>query len=311
MLALLALGAEGLLRLLYHTHSRRFIHPFLGETYKPGFSASLKTPEGKPFTYTLNNIACRGPDIPPTKPGEAFYVFAIGGSTTICNEYPDDQIWTGVLQAELHRLSGNTNIVVFNAGMAGASSFRSLLVFQHLLIPLRPDLVILYHGINDKDGVRPTSARYFRDIGYREAFFHRPSFLLQELARITGNRLVIRMKEALEPPSRPSGDYAYHEKNYRDMAFLARGHDIPLTFMTQPIYRRADEMQAINDSTRQLGLDLGVPVFDLARDFPDDRDHFLSDAVHYTVKGNAFIGRQLAEWIVNQDLLRNAHRHEQ
>lgn len=307
VLLLLGLAAEGLLRLSYHFRSRRFIHPYLGETYKPNYRRLCRTPEGRPFEYRLNNYAFRGDDIPDTKPPGAIYVVTLGGSTTACNEYPEELTWPGVLQVQLRQLLGNEQIHVFNAGMAGATSYRSLLIFLNFLPRIQPDLVILYEGANDRDRERPTCARFFKDLGHGEEFLQRRSFLLTELAQRTQNPLLIALARGLERPAKKSADFAYHEDCYRKITYLARGYRIPLMFMTQPLWDEGTNRE-VNRSTLQLGKELDVPVFDLDAVMAKDAEMFLPDRVHYTISGNRFIGEHVARWVVQQGLLPPAKR---
>jgi lysophospholipase L1-like esterase len=303
MLISFALLLEGVTRVAYHFTSRRFIHPYLGETHKPWHQQTAVTPEGETFVFTLNNYGFRGPDIPARKLSGVRYVFTLGGSTTACNEYPHERTWPGFLQHQLRQKLSDDQLYIYNAGMASATSYRSLVTFLNILTRLSPDLLIVYEGINDRGPFRPSSARYFRDIGYGEEFFRRPSYLLHELAKRTHNRVIMHAEELLQTPTIPTEDFGYHEKNYRDIAYLARGYRVPLMFMTQPVMPEAGSNEGINRSTQDLGRELNVPVFDLAAMMPLDYDHFLPDTVHYTERGNLWIADQLAQWIIGQGLL--------
>jgi lysophospholipase L1-like esterase len=137
-----------------------------------------------------------------------------------------------------------------------------------------------------------------------EDFLHRPSYFLYELALHTRSDAVTNAARSLYPPPLDVDELAYHEKNYRDMAYIARGYGIRVIFMTQPAMPGVDSNDEVNRSTQRIGDDVEVPVFDLAAVMPRDYEHFLADGVHYTERGNAWIARQLAEWLVGQDLLR-------
>jgi hypothetical protein len=299
-----ALVAEGIMRVAYHSKSRRFIHPYLGETHKPWQQRPAVTPEGEAFVFTSNNYGFRGPDIPDRKPPGARYVFTLGGSTTACNEYPYERTWPGILRHRLRQNLSDDQIQVYNTGMASATSYRSLVIFLNMLTRLNPDLAIVYEGINDRGPFRLSSARYFRDIGNGEEFLTRPSYLVHELAKRTKNSALMKIGELLQAPDLPTEDFRYHEKNYRDIAYLARGYGVPLMFMTQPVMPEAGSNEGVNRSTQELGRELNVPVFNLAAIMPLDYNHFLPDTVHYTERGNLWIADQLANWIIGQGLLR-------
>jgi lysophospholipase L1-like esterase len=301
--ALFALLLEGGTRLYYHYESRRFIHPYLGETNKPHYRVSSKTPEGESFEYITNNYGFRGDEIPDRKPAGALYVFVLGGSTTACNEYPEEKTWCGVLQQRLRKALGHDRVHVYNTGMGSGTSYRSMLIFLNLVTRLNPDLVIMYEGVNDMaDPSYPSRAQYFRDIGNRESFMRRRSYFLVELAQRTQNPLVIKLEGLLHGGWQMIQDFSYHKKNYRDIAYLARGYQIPVVFMTQPVIPQSADTREINASTLRLGAKINVPVFDLAAIMPLDFDHFLPDGVHYRLQGNQWIGEHLAGWILDKQV---------
>jgi len=71
-------------------------------------------------------------------------VVTLGGSTTDGNV---PRIWAQVLQ-ELMAAEG-INVQVYNGGVAGYSSSQELLKLIRDVIPLKPDLIISYNGVND------------------------------------------------------------------------------------------------------------------------------------------------------------------
>jgi lysophospholipase L1-like esterase len=295
--------AEGVMRGVYYFNGRRFIHPYLGETHRPLYEKKSFTPEGEAFVFSTNNYGFRGQNIPDRKPIGARYIFTIGGSTTACNEYPHEKTWSGILEQTLRQSLNDNQISVYNAGMGSGTSYRSLVIFMNLLTRLRPDLVIVYEGVNDAGIFYPSRARYFPEIGYGEEFLRRPSYLVHQVAFSTGHPFFRKLNELLLPTPVTTHDFQYHEKNYRDIAYLARGHRIPLMFMTQPVMPEAGSNEGVNLSTQNLGQELKVPVFDLASIMPRDSQYFLSDGVHYTEAGNDWIGDHLAKWVISQGLL--------
>jgi lysophospholipase L1-like esterase len=176
-----------------------------------------------------------------------------------------------------------------------------MLIFLNLLTRLAPDLVIVYEGVNDMGDLSyPSRARYFRNIGNRELFIRRRSYLLVELALRTKHPLIVKLEGLLHGSWQPTQDFSFHDKNYRDIAYLARGYRIPVIFMTQPAMPQSADIHDINTYTIRLGRELNVPVFDLAAVMPLDFDHFLPDGVHYREQGNRWIGEHLAGWILDQ-----------
>ena len=55
-------------------------------------------------------------------------------------------------------------------------------------------------------------------------------------------------------------------------------------------------LDSVNETTRRVGRDLGVPIYDLARSIPKSLEFFYDD-VHFNVRGANRAGRKLAALI--------------
>jgi lysophospholipase L1-like esterase len=127
------------------TSFRFSFHRYLG--YVP-------TPNYRKASNQHNSLGFRGEEFPLTKLPEEWRIVCVGGSTTygsftngIANEdYRSSYPY--LLQQSLHR-KGFTQVRVINAGVGGWRSWESLINFQFRLLPLNPDLVIIYEGVND------------------------------------------------------------------------------------------------------------------------------------------------------------------
>ncbi len=95
-----------------------------------------------------NSIGFRGAEIAPSKPAGVFRIACLGGSTTYGSGVEDPaQAYPGALEREL-RTRGHA-VEVINAGCPGWSSLQSLINLELRVLQLAPDVVIVYHGIND------------------------------------------------------------------------------------------------------------------------------------------------------------------
>jgi lysophospholipase L1-like esterase len=83
------------------------------------------------------------------KPANALRVIAYGGSTTFCYNLPTDLAWPIQLQ-ELLRQSHNPSDQVLNAGAIMWSLGHEFARAKRDLPQLRPDVVILYSGVNEE-----------------------------------------------------------------------------------------------------------------------------------------------------------------
>ena len=120
-------------------------HQYLGYYPTPNFRHEV---DGKLYNRH-NALGFRGEDIPLPKPDGEFRIVCLGGSTTYTNQvfdyrhsYPDQ------LQAFLRERCRPT-VRVINAGAEGYTSWESLINLQFRVLELKPDLIIIYHGIND------------------------------------------------------------------------------------------------------------------------------------------------------------------
>ncbi len=117
----------------------------------------------------------------------------------------------------------------------------------------------------------------------------------------------------------PPLDLRPFDTNLRTIAGAARAHGVEVVFMTQQStwnspsdvqagnwhwMRYANEvtydeevmhhaLDAVNDVTRTVGRELGIPVYDLARSIPKSLEFFYDD-VHFNVRGAAVAGEALA-----------------
>jgi len=115
-------------------------HRFLGHALRPGYVFE---------TNRHNSLGFRGDEIAATKaPGE-FRIVCLGESTTY-GAYIDDykKSYPWLLQQKL-RSQGYTNVTVINAAAIGYTSLQSLISLETRILDLSPDLLIVYHGIND------------------------------------------------------------------------------------------------------------------------------------------------------------------
>jgi lysophospholipase L1-like esterase len=97
----------------------------------------------------INNKGFRGPDIPDEK-GETYRIVALGESTTFgATIEPGDKPWPEVLEQMIReRLKLRRPVQVINAGIFALTLPDNLRRFPTEILPLRPDMLISYHGIN-------------------------------------------------------------------------------------------------------------------------------------------------------------------
>lgn len=98
----------------------------------------------------INEHGYRGEEITLPKPEGVYRIVAIGGSTTYGtgvarwqDSYPEQ------LERILREESGDEQVEVINAGQTDYNTWESLTNLQFRVLDLEPDMVIIYHNVND------------------------------------------------------------------------------------------------------------------------------------------------------------------
>jgi lysophospholipase L1-like esterase len=216
--------------------------------------------------FTTNNYGFRGSDIEIPKPAKEYRVFVVGGSTTECLFLDDSTQLTSMLKTYLNdNLPDSLEYKVYNAGKSGDKSYDHLAMISQRIIHLKPDLIIIFSGLNDltaaifeKDythrqvyDVNPdinfiTLTKYFltqfqiprRLYNIFQPIFDKPSDeeIQMEIAFKSNYKRLIELRKS-HPVSdnTPRIDIESYERNLMSIIGLAQIHEIDLIFMTQAV----------------------------------------------------------------------------
>jgi lysophospholipase L1-like esterase len=132
-----------------------YAHPHAAYALKPGYMRG--------DTEKINSLGFRGEEFSLEKPDDVYRIVAIGGSTTFAVYLPHHQSYPVYLQQQLREQLGIDKIEVINAGMTGSTSAESLHRMFTQVLPLDPDMVVIYHAYND---LFPRVFSGFRDVYY-------------------------------------------------------------------------------------------------------------------------------------------------
>ena len=133
-----------------------YAHQYSAYALKPGYSVGDRE--------RINSLGFRGEEIALEKPEGVFRIVAIGGSTTFAVYLPWHQSFPYYLQKELRSRFNTDRIEVINAGLTGSTAAESFHRMATQVLPVDPDMVIIYHGFND------LLPRVFDD--YQEDYYH-------------------------------------------------------------------------------------------------------------------------------------------
>ena len=96
-----------------------------------------------------NSLGYRGDEISMPKPKGQFRIVCLGGSTTYTAHVEDYRMSYPYLLGKYLNGKGYKHVNVINAGGSGWSSGESLINFELRVLDLEPDMIIVYHGVND------------------------------------------------------------------------------------------------------------------------------------------------------------------
>ena len=115
-------------------------HRFIGHVLSPDFQ------RGK---NRHNALGYRDDPIAIPKPEGEYRIVCMGGSTTYTSFVEDYKGSYPLLLQEALRGAGFAHVRVINAGTPAHSTFESLVNFEFRILDLDPDMIIIYHAVND------------------------------------------------------------------------------------------------------------------------------------------------------------------
>lgn len=344
LLVLAVVGLEGALRLRswkrFGTPQPRIADAYLGEV--EGYSLLAPIPgaslDGDLVSIHINSMGFRGEEFPYAKqPGE-LRIACVGGSTTFCAEAShDSRTWPAQLQAQLRERFPERDVRVINAGVPGYRIRHSLQNLRERVLPLRPDVVILYHAHNDiiEDSRAVAVAEGLADANEPEPTFSERladasmlyMLLSKNLAARFGNRgpAVIRRKLDHLPLDVHEPFIASLDEIHAEV----RAHDARLVLATFSTKVRpdqdADEQRANADIAAIYMPWISIPCLNLAMDrynaaiqayakehdlpiapvreaIPADADHF-ADYIHLTDQGCERMANAIGACLVESGVL--------
>jgi lysophospholipase L1-like esterase len=237
-------------------------HPYATMTPRPSWG----TPPERKLRATHNTLGFRGPETTWAKPEGRLRVLCVGGSSTYGYTVSSNETtYPARLQHYLGLLRPEADIEVINSGVPGYTTFESLTNLATRAIALEPDIVIVYHGINDAQAalyrsakhpdapVQPDNTHYRSNWrvplkGSFETFLERSrAFLVlrryltnyAEVQSQLNSALVVDFvpgrKDLFANPDPSPVGFSNFERNLESIFAIARTHGAQVLFATQAI----------------------------------------------------------------------------
>jgi len=272
-------------------------HPYLAYSNRPNF----RSREGARRQVSHNSFGNRGPEVTIQKPADTFRIVCLGGSSTYGHgPSSNEHTWPARLQQRLHDGNPDRKVEVVNAGCRGYSTFESLGNYAFRMSDLDPDLVLVYHTVNDMrqalylDVQRDNThwRAIWREMpestwdgSYTYLFWRR--YLTDHFERFgdIGNFVIVDFDKNLkdDPNSDASKPRAYQIKqdtelgyrnfhrNLESIVALAKNDGAAVALGTQAVMRRDspesnDEVRAFGQMTdilRKVAADRGALLVDI------------------------------------------------
>ena len=306
-------------------------HPYLNVAPLP--NATEVTPHGTHFN--INSLGYRSPERPLIPPAGVLRVICSGGSTTFdvrANGY--ENTWPWLLEQRLR--GDDLDVEVWNAGAPGWSSLENTLSLLIRDIDLKPNVVVLFAGINDLQlgSCKPfdrlydgCQAQWLREIlGFADwqlSWYDRLVLLEKINDRLfpeknpgselsAENRHSVLAEEALET----------FEHNVQAYISIGRNAGAAVILITQTVRIRkefadedlaylkdlfpelepqaaATELERLNDVTRRVAAEKHVILIDMARDLPLEVADTL-DPMHFSPQGSERFAHFIAPVVAAQ-----------
>lgn len=308
--------------------------PFLGYTLSPNSPTSEDT---------INAMGFRGDPISVDKPTGTYRILALGGSTTYGYNIIDERTWPARLQSILREDYGYENIEVINGGVPNYNTWHSYINFSFRGLELDPDLVIVYHAINDAiimnsvppgcwrgenlslglgaaidvmssaapQSTLPRSA-FQRYMAINLGWMENPMIINPfRSARSTTEHLCANAESSSEITANSPH---YFERNIRNLIAVAEANDVDVMLSTWASYWSQGEPSGVdyidttltlNDVIREIADSTGVYLVDLARDLEFEPYFWGPDGIHQTDEGTIMQARIYADAIDKLELITN------
>ena len=262
-----------------------------------------------------------------------FRIICLGSSSTAGGGASDWKLYSYPPQLEERlREQGAHPIEVLNVGKWGYTFYQLMIYFNELVLPIGPDMVVLYFGFNRNNPYHRTyyemvraeveGAPHLRNQRELEAALNlrwNPRWLVRAFLAMTRSRLFMGVNCLVKEVRRvQAGDFRAHElsDDYGDLVDEWVGGCVRLGMKVLLVPELlADNSPPSREMFREIHeryRDQGVYFLDLAETFggPGRAGEYFVDNVHMNDQGYGLLARESARFIREQDLLGAQSGHQ-
>jgi lysophospholipase L1-like esterase len=338
--------------------------------HDPNIAVTNQLPPGlirgvrKKFRYSINRQGMRGDNYPEN--ASTYRILTMGGSTTICSFLDDSKAWPALLQKKLQQTANSRLVWVGNIGKSGLTTRSHVLQMCYLTPQYPADAVLLLVGINDLvlriwgdenydphflDNAENKSLLMFKTFTILPDSLYHPfykNFGLWKLARRTKSYLknyvseasllaeikrsrdLLRYGRAIDTLPDLENALEEYASNLAQIIQAAKGQNLRLIMMTQPVWWNArmtaaerasllplgsigyaapsikydyysveilaECMRLYNDKLVSTCRQFGVEYIDLAACVPQTAQVFYDDC-HFTEHGAEIVAAAVADYL--------------
>ena len=184
------------------------------------------------FAVQINRHGFRGKDFSIEKRAGVVRVVTLGASSTFGYHDRDDETYPHYLEQRLNERCAAAEVEVINLGIPHLTSEQILALFSAEALPLSPDIVTFYEGINDAAATGAGGAAPPRALSLRERVsgFAREHFLLLKLVHELLRKNRFSESEVRVHAARPRAAFI---ANLTQILQASRKHGIRFVVATQ------------------------------------------------------------------------------
>jgi lysophospholipase L1-like esterase len=241
-------------------------------------------------------------------------IICLGDSSTLGVKVKAEETYPKQLEKALNENDNSRHYEVLNAGCSGYSSFNGLKLLEDkgLLFAYKPDIVIIYFGLNDHfmwHGLSDTNSYQLRMLNKQFKRSYLYSFLWKASKRILGDKFKLTNKIGKFAVRLPPEEY---RSTLKRIITLLQSYKIKAMLITYPVESGLfvdnesvclERLRSYNGMTREISKKYKINLLDLEKIFSKDANgtKLFADAYHPSGYGHKVIANAIYEELLRGD----------